>query len=172
MRKRPATRPVWWARKLSSLRGPAPTSGAGPRPAPRLMEADSGSGSQVDASDPDFPFGEGNDRPTADAHTRCIPGRAPPTATRRSMGGPCRAMRAGNAGAADDVAVEWNRIGGKSRAAGALRRACCVISRMWSGPAVPAVPRARSVSSPRHTALSRCRSRFARHTRRHQNLAA
>ena len=94
MRKRPATRPVWWARKLSSLRGPAPTSG-GPRPAPRLMGRQRASGSQVDASDPDFPFGEGNDRPTADAHTRCIPGRAPPTATRRrrSMGGPCRAMR-------------------------------------------------------------------------------
>ena len=74
----------------------------------------------------------------------------------------------GNAGAADDVAVEWNRIGGKSRAAGALRRACGVISRMWSGPAVPAVPRALRMS-PRHTALSR--SRFARPDTRHQNLA-
>ena len=67
-----------------------------PRPAPRPM-----SRQRVGVSATqvwmhrirDFPFGEGNDRPTADAHTRCIPGRAPSTATRRSMGGPCRAMR-------------------------------------------------------------------------------
>ena len=95
MRKRPATRPEWWARKLSSLRGPAPlrrpaagaasdgpTAGRGLRwmhriPISRSARATIGP------------------RPMHILDAYAIPGRAPPTATRRrrSMGGPCRAMR-------------------------------------------------------------------------------
>ena len=80
----------------------------------------------MDASDPDFPFGEGNDRPTADAHTRCIrhtgssspDGDAPPPVHGWTV--------PRHAGAADDVAVERNRIGGLNH----VRPVRCVV-RVW-----------------------------------------